>query len=260
MPHTQWTLPEQFDEYRLVRMLGRGSMGVVFLGHDLVLDRPVAIKFLNVVDANARARERFLTEARAAARIQHPNVMAVYRVGELEGRLYIIGEYIRGQSLSELPRPAPAKDILKIGIDLARGLACAHRMGVLHRDVKLANAMLSESGEVKLLDFSLAKLLEATPEDASPPTAATSLHDEPTLEPESQSMPRVTIDAGARGGRAIDASLAASPTRSPRPDQSPRPSSAPALENTESRAAAVNVAAQRVRIDESQTRLGHGKR
>jgi len=251
MPHTQWTLPEQFDEYRLVRMLGRGSMGVVFLGHDLVLDRPVAIKFLNVVDANARARERFLTEARAAARIQHPNVMAVYRVGELEGRLYIIGEYIRGQSLSELPRPAPAKDILKIGIDLARGLACAHRMGVLHRDVKLANAMLSESGEVKLLDFSLAKLLEATPEDASPPTAATSLHDEPTLEPESQSMPRVTIDAGARGGRAIDASLAASPTRSPRPDQSPRPSSAPALENTESRAAAVNVAAQRVRIDES---------
>ena len=250
MPHTQWTLPEQFDEYRLVRMLGRGSMGVVFLGHDLVLDRPVAIKFLNVVDANARARERFLTEARAAARIQHPNVMAVYRVGELEGRLYIIGEYIRGQSLSELPRPAPAKDILKIGIDLARGLACAHRMGVLHRDVKLANAMLSESGEVKLLDFSLAKLLEATPEDASPPTAATSLHDEPTLEPESQSMPRVTIDAGARGGRAIDASLAASPTRSPRPDQSPRPSSAPALDNTESRAAA-NVAAQRVRIDES---------
>src|SRR4051812_46494669 len=184
MPSSQWTLPEQFDEYRLVRMLGRGSMGVVFLGHDLVLDRPVAIKFLNVTDANVRARERFLTEARAAARIQHPNVMAVYRVGELEGRLYIIGEYIRGQSLSDLPRPAPPQDILKIGIDPAPGPACAHRMGVLHRDVKLANAMLSEGGEVKLLDFTLPKLLEPPPEGGSTPPPAVPFHDEPTLEPD----------------------------------------------------------------------------
>ncbi len=253
MPSSQWTLPEQFDEYRLVRMLGRGSMGVVFLGHDLVLDRPVAIKFLNVVDANARARDRFLTEARAAARIQHPNVMAVYRVGELEGRLYIIGEYIRGQSLSDLPRPAAAKDLLKIGIDLARGLACAHRMGVLHRDVKLANAMLSESGEVKLLDFSLAKLLEATPEDGSSLVAPiVSLHDQPTLEPDNQSMPRVTIDAGARGGRPIDASLTASPARTPRVDQSPVPESPPSpLESTHSRIGVDKAAAQRVRIDQS---------
>jgi serine/threonine protein kinase/formylglycine-generating enzyme required for sulfatase activity len=251
MPSSQWTLPEQFDEYRLVRMLGRGSMGVVFLGHDLVLDRPVAIKFLNVVDANARARERFLTEARAAARIQHPNVMAVYRVGELEGRLYIIGEYIRGQSLSELSRPAPAKDLLKVGIDLARGLACAHRMGVLHRDVKLANAMLSESGEVKLLDFSLAKLLEATTDDGSAAAPPVSLHDQPTLERDNQSMPRVSIDAGARGGRPIDASLTASPSRSPRVDQSPPTEPPPSpLENTQSRHV-VSAAIQRVSIDQS---------
>ncbi|HEY8376248.1 MAG TPA: protein kinase, partial [Nannocystis sp.] len=79
----EWTLPQQFDEYRLVRLLGRGSMGVVFLAHDTILDRPVAIKFINAHDASPRARERFLTEARAAARIQHPNVMAIYRIGEL---------------------------------------------------------------------------------------------------------------------------------------------------------------------------------
>jgi serine/threonine protein kinase/formylglycine-generating enzyme required for sulfatase activity len=259
MASSQWTLPEQFDEYRLVRMLGRGSMGVVFLGHDLVLDRPVAIKFLNVVDANARARERFLTEARAAARIHHPNVMAIHRVGELEGRLYIIGEYIRGQSLSDLPRPAPTKDLLKIGIDLARGLACAHRMGVLHRDVKLANAMLGESGTVKLLDFSLAKLLEAASDDAlitrPPPVREEPIHEEPTLEREQQSMPRVTIDAGARGGRPLDASLAASPSRSPRHDvgSGPLPSApAPdALENTLSRLGAIKADVHKVRVEES---------
>ncbi len=248
MPGSQWTLPEQFDEYRLVRLLGRGSMGVVYLGHDLVLDRPVAIKFLSVANANARARERFLTEARAAARIQHPNVMAVYRVGELEGRLYIIGEYIRGQSLSELVRPAPAKDLLKIGIDLARGLACAHRMGVLHRDVKLANAMLSESGEVKLLDFSLAKLLEAATDSPSMTTGVIPLQDQPTLERDHQSMPRITIDAGARGGRTIDASLTASPSRSPRIDTGPVPAAA---SSAPTRSAPTSPEVHRVRLDES---------
>ena len=201
MATIQWTLPEQFDEYRLVRMLGRGSMGVVFLGHDLVLDRPVAIKFLNAVDANTRARERFLTEARAAARIQHPNVMGIYRVGELEGRLYIIGEYIRGDSLSDLPRPMPWQEVLKLAVGLARGLACAHRQGVLHRDIKLANAMRSEAGEVKLLDFSLAKLLEGTP--VSGPMPAAARPDPPAEDPEATGQLRVVTGQGARSGHIV---------------------------------------------------------
>ena len=181
-------------------------MGVVFLGHDLVLDRPVAIKFLNNVDADPRARERFLTEARAAARIHHPNVMAIYRVGELEGRLYIIGEYIRGLSLSEIPRPITWQAALKIGVGLARGLACAHRQGVLHRDIKLANAMQGENGEVKLLDFSLAKLLEgASPVDDVQVTPSVPSELESTLDP------AIQIDPGARAGRLVDASLQASP-------------------------------------------------
>ncbi|MBK7824538.1 protein kinase [Nannocystis sp.] len=272
MASSQWTLPEQFDEYRIVRMLGRGSMGVVFLGHDLVLDRPVAIKFLNVVDASPKARERFLTEARAAARIQHPNVMAVHRVGELEGRLYIIGEYIRGQSLSELKRPVPWQELLKLGVGLARGLACAHRMGVLHRDIKLANAMRTETGEVKLLDFSLAKLLEAASVaelSQVSPKVPTEL--DATIDPESHSLPRVTIDAGAKGGRVVDSTLTASPNRSPNsgplpaaPNRSPNsgpltaaPPPAPttdkdaALDSTLTRGHIAQAALQRVRINES---------
>ena len=155
----EWTLPQQFDEYRLVRVLGRGSMGVVFLGHDTVLDRPVAIKFINAKDTSPRTRERFVTEARAAARIQHPNVMAIHRIGELEGRLYIISEYVRGQPLSDLKSQISWQEALTIGVGLARGLAAAHRQGVLHRDIKLANVIRSETGEVKLLDFGLAKLV-----------------------------------------------------------------------------------------------------
>ena len=160
-----WVPPQSFDEYRLIRLLGRGSMGSVYLAHDDVLDRPVAVKFIGNVAPDAEDRERFLVEARAVARIQHPNVMVIYRVGELEGHPFLITEYIRGKSLSELTVPLPWRKVLELGIGLARGLATAHRMGVLHRDIKLANAVQSEDGEVKLLDFSLAKLLDdGTPE------------------------------------------------------------------------------------------------
>ena len=151
-----WTPPQEFDEYRLVRLLGKGAMGQVFLAHDRVLDRAVAVKFITALEDDAR--DRFIVEARAAARIQHPNVMAMYRVGALDSRPYLITEYIRGHSLSELSLPLPWRDALELGLGLARGLAAAHRQGVLHRDIKLANVMVSDRGDVKLLDFSLAKL------------------------------------------------------------------------------------------------------
>ena len=165
-PHAEpgdWVPPQTFDEYRLIRLLGRGSMGSVYLAHDDVLDRPVAVKFIGNVAPDAEDRDRFLVEARAVARIQHPNVMVIYRVGELEGHPFLITEYIRGKSLSELTVPLPWRKVLELGIGLARGLATAHRMGVLHRDIKLANAVLGEGGEVKLLDFSLAKQLKKGP-------------------------------------------------------------------------------------------------
>jgi serine/threonine protein kinase len=156
-----WIPPQEFDEYRLVRLLGKGAMGQVFLAHDRVLDRPVAVKFITALESDAR--ERFLIEARAAARIQHPNVMAMYRVGELDQHPYLITEYVRGHNLSELTLPIPWRDALDFGLGLARGLAAAHRQGVLHRDIKLANAMVSDRGEIKLLDFSLAKLETGVP-------------------------------------------------------------------------------------------------
>ncbi|MBL9103695.1 MAG: SUMF1/EgtB/PvdO family nonheme iron enzyme [Myxococcales bacterium] len=153
-----WMPPEQVDEYRLIRQLGRGSMGQVFLARDRMLDRLVAIKFITALEPEAR--ERFVIEARAAARIQHPNVVAVHRVGEAGGRPYLITEYVRGQNLAELALPLPWARALELGVSLARGLAAAHEQGILHRDIKLANAVLSEGGEIKLLDFSLAKFVD----------------------------------------------------------------------------------------------------
>ncbi|HYH96843.1 serine/threonine-protein kinase, partial [Hyalangium sp.] len=162
-PPDTWTPPQEFDEYRLIRLIGRGRTGRVYLAHDTLLERPVAVKFIPALGHNALAR--FLVEARAAARIQHPNVVTLYRVGQLEEQPYLISEFIRGVSLDRLAKPVPWERALSIGKDLARGLSAAHRRGVLHRDIKPGNAVLTESGEVKLLDFGLAKLLDpAAPE------------------------------------------------------------------------------------------------
>jgi len=155
-----WTPPKAFDEYRLLWPLGRGGMGAVYLGHDMLLDRAVAVKFISAINPNAVSREQFLTEARAAARLQHPNVVTVYRVGEIEGRPYIIQEYLRGQSLERMKKPLPWPQVLELAIGLSRGLAAAHRRGVLHRDLKPGNVMLPTEGVVKLLDFGLAKLVD----------------------------------------------------------------------------------------------------
>jgi len=152
-------VPIQLDEYQLLRPLGSGAMGTVYLAHDTLLDREVAIKWIAMLEPDTDARRRFLLEARAIARLQHPNVASVYRVGQLDGRPYLVYEYVRGQSLDRLLRPVPRERLLKLAIGLARGLDAAHRRGVLHRDLKPANAIVTDDGEVKLLDFGLAKLL-----------------------------------------------------------------------------------------------------
>ena len=158
-PRAHWQPPAQVDEVRIVELLGRGGMGEVYLGHDTALDRAVAIKFIAGRPDHA-SRQRFLVEARAAARLQHPNVVAIYRVGEVDGHPYLISELVRGTSLDRLARPVPSARLLAIGIDLARGLAAAHRRAVLHRDLKPHNAILADDGTAKLLDFGLAKLLD----------------------------------------------------------------------------------------------------
>ncbi len=157
-----WVPPTEFDEFRLMRMLGRGAMGVVYLAHDRSLDRQVAVKFIAATQPDAEARAHFQLEARAIARLQHPNVVTVFRVGQVEDHPYLVSEYLLGQSLAELPLPLSWRRALSLGAGLARGLSAAHRQGVLHRDIKPSNVFLTAEGEVKLLDFGLAELVDAS--------------------------------------------------------------------------------------------------
>ncbi|HEX3760052.1 MAG TPA: protein kinase, partial [Kofleriaceae bacterium] len=158
--------PEEFDDFVVLRRLGQGATGQVYLAEDSVLARPVAIKFIGA-DPDPAARQRFLMEARAAARIQHPNVVSIYRVGELGDRPYIVSELVRGAALSEVARPMAWGKALAIAIDIARGLAAAHRRGVVHCDIKPGNVMVTEDGAAKLVDFGLARVLRDGIDDAA---------------------------------------------------------------------------------------------
>src|SRR5215470_17531313 len=166
-----WQPPDEFEEYRLVRLLGRGAMGEVYLARDSLLDRAVAVKFVNAAK-DPVARARFFDEARAIARLQHANVVAIYRIAEVAGHPYLVSEYVRGRALDQLERPAAWRQVLGIALDLSRGLAAAHRAGVLHRDVKPANAILADDGSAKLVDFGIASVVDAAAEAAGVAHAA----------------------------------------------------------------------------------------
>jgi formylglycine-generating enzyme required for sulfatase activity len=173
-------LPPTVDEYRIIRMLGSGAMGRVYLAEDTLLDRLVAIKVI-VAPESGSARDRLFSEARAAARITHENVAAIYRVAELENRPLLVSEYVRGRTLAELELPLTGDQVVKIARDLARGLAAAHRRGVLHRDLKPANAVLTEDGVTKLLDFGLAELMSKLDAGEKAAIAGTPMYMAPEL-------------------------------------------------------------------------------
>jgi uncharacterized RDD family membrane protein YckC len=147
--------------FRLERPLGRGGMGEVWLATDLALERPVAVKLLGrEVAERPRLRDRFLREARAQARIHHPNVGHIYYVGEDDGQLFFAMEYIAGESLQDrLAREGklPPEQAVELCRQAALGLREAHRHGFTHRDVKPSNLMVDEHGAVKLVDFGIAK-------------------------------------------------------------------------------------------------------
>lgn len=181
---TTWEPPKSFDSFEVERPLGVGGMGHVYLGRDVMLDRPVALKFIADDTPTSQARERFIIEARAIAKLVHANVVGVFRIGDVEGRPYIAYELVHGQSLDSLARPQPWSIVLRITTLLARGLEAAHRAGIVHRDVKPSNVMLSSLGEVKLLDFGIAKLADIAPSlSPSTPPPATSPTDDAALAP-----------------------------------------------------------------------------
>jgi serine/threonine protein kinase len=153
--------------YRLERPLGHGGMATVFLGRDSELDRPVAVKMLAEHLAGDEAfRERFLREARVAARLSHPNVVSVYDAGQdAGGRPYIVMEHVDGQTLADLLSERgrlPANEAVGLALQACGGLAHAHAAGLVHRDVKPQNLLLRTDGTLKIADFGIARAAEAT--------------------------------------------------------------------------------------------------
>src|SRR5881296_1885096 len=150
---------QRFGPYEILSPAGAGGMGEVYRAKDTRLDRIVAIKVLpSHVASDPERRQRFEREARAISSLNHPHICALYDVGHQAGADYLVMEYIDGETLaSRLERgPLPAPELMRFAIEVADALEKAHRHGVVHRDLKPGNIMLTKSG-TKLLDFGLAK-------------------------------------------------------------------------------------------------------
>ncbi|TET69815.1 MAG: hypothetical protein E3J56_09040, partial [Candidatus Aminicenantes bacterium] len=148
-------------KYKVIEELGRGGMGVVYKAEDTRLKRTVALKFLPPEFArDSEARERFVREAQAAAALDHPHICTIYEISEVEGQTFISMAYIKGQSLKEkiASDPLELEKAINVAIQVTEGLQEAHEKGIVHRDIKPANIMLTEKGQVKIMDFGLAKL------------------------------------------------------------------------------------------------------
>ena len=150
--------------YRITEKIGEGGMGVVYRARDERLDRDVALKFLPAeLDRDAAARSLLVREARTASALNHPNICTIHDVGEEDGRTYIVMEFVKGRSLEEIAceGPMPVEAIVRYGEQIADALSHAHQHGVVHRDLKSANILVTPEGRVKILDFGLARHLEA---------------------------------------------------------------------------------------------------
>src|SRR5436190_21209670 len=171
--------------YEIQAPLGAGGMGEVYRARDTRLERTVAIKVVpEHLSSSPDAKQRFEREARAISSLNHPNICALYDIGNQDGVDFLVMEYLEGQTLAERLQKGtlPIEQVLKIGIEIADGLDKAHRQGIIHRDLKPGNIMLTKSG-AKLMDFGLAKasavapvsglsVTLATPEASHPLTAA----------------------------------------------------------------------------------------
>ncbi len=156
----QW-IGRRLDRYELRSLLGSGGMGVVFLAHDTTIERDVAIKMLpQELSKNEKALARFLSEARSAGKLSHPNTVAIYEVDQEAGNYYLVMEYVGGGTIADELERGGALSVLaatQITADACRGLAAAHQVGLVHRDIKPANLLRAADGTVKVADFGLAK-------------------------------------------------------------------------------------------------------
>ena len=156
-------IDQTISHYRIIEKLGEGGMGVVYKAEDTKLKRPVALKFLaaHLLD-NDEITARFRREAEAAAALTHANIAVIYDIDESGGRSFIVMEFVEGQTVSDTiaERPLKLDQALDLAIQTAQGLRAAHEKGVVHRDIKSANLMVTPQGQVKIMDFGLAQLAE----------------------------------------------------------------------------------------------------
>ena len=165
LAHDEPELPpgEHIDRYEIVALVGSGGMGEVYLAHDEKLDRKIALKFLpSDFTTNQERLHRFQQEARAASALNHPNILTIYEIGEVDERHYIATEFVEGQTLRQRlkSQALDPNEALDVAIQVCSGLSAAHRAGIVHRDIKPENIMIRRDGFVKVLDFGLAKLVE----------------------------------------------------------------------------------------------------
>jgi serine/threonine protein kinase/tetratricopeptide (TPR) repeat protein/TolB-like protein len=168
----------RFGPYEVVELLGAGGMGEVYRAHDPRLHRHVALKVLPERFARSPDRlRRFEREARLAGALNHPNILTVFDIGSQDGSPYLVCELLEGETLHARLRfeRMDVRQVLYLALQLARGLGCAHEAGILHRDLKPSNLFLTQDGRLKILDFGLAKLVQA--DGGGTPEAGTATHD-----------------------------------------------------------------------------------